>query len=152
MINKIIEDTQSYWNNIRKNLRWLYILNKEQALLTQCTQIQTQIDVMDNIKQLFDKSYNVVGVNIMYSTFKNNTLRIINNNVEPVILSNECLNIICDTIDVLISEDNINNSASEDNIDEGDTNLSHKQENDMLKLEIKNMNKKLDLLMSMLNK
>jgi hypothetical protein len=105
---------------------------------------------MDNIKQLFDKSYNAVGVNIMYSTFKQNTLRIIDNNVNPVILSNECLNIICDTIDVLISEDTINNSVNKDNIDEGETNLS--QENDMLKLEIKNMNKKLDLLMSMLNK
>ena len=29
IINKIIEDTQTYWNNIRKNLRWLCILSKE---------------------------------------------------------------------------------------------------------------------------
>ena len=88
----------------------------------------------------------------MYTTFKQNTLSIINNNVEPVILSNECLNIICDTIDSLIQMNNI--EENEDNNDENfETNLlSYKQENDMLKSELRNMNKKLDLLMSMMNK
>ena len=156
IINKIIEDTQTYWNNIRKNLRWLYILNKEQLLLPRSTQIQTQINILDNIKQLFDKSYNAVDVNIMYSTFKQNTLSIINNNnVEPVILSNECLNIICDTIDSLIQMNNIeeiNEDDEEDNENFEPNLLSYKEENDMLKSELRNMNKKLDLLMSMMNK
>ena len=155
MINKIIEDTQPYWNNIRKNLRWLYILNKEQSLLPQSTQIQTQINILDDIKQLFDKSYNAVDINIMYSTFKQNTLSIINNNVEPVILSNECLDVIYDTIDSLIQMNNIEDikEDSEDDNENFETNLlSYKQENEMLKLEIRNINNKLDLLMSMMHK
>ena len=103
--------------------------------------------------QLFDKSYNAFDINIMYTTFKQNTLSIINNNVEPVILSNECLNIICDTIDSLIQMNNIeeiNEDSEEENFESNL--LSYKQENDMLKLEIRNMNNKLDLLMSMINK
>jgi hypothetical protein len=51
-IDNILEDTQIYWNTIRKNLRWLYILNKEQSLTPQTTQIQTQINILDDIKQL----------------------------------------------------------------------------------------------------
>jgi hypothetical protein len=90
----------------------------------------------------------------MYSTFKQNTLSIINNNnVEPVILSNECLNIICDTIDSLIQMNNIeemNEDSEEENFESNL--LSYKQENDMLKSELRNMNKKLDLLMIMMNK
>jgi hypothetical protein len=155
IINKIIEDTQTYWNNIRKNLRWLYILNKEQSLLPLSMQIQTQINILDNMVQLFDKSYNAFDINIMYSTFKQNTLSIINNTVEPVILPNECLNIICDTIDSLIQMNNIeeiNEDSEEDNENFESKLLSYKQENDMLKSELRNMNNKLDLLMSMMNK
>ena len=126
---------------------------KEQLLLPRSTQIQTQINILDNIKQLFDKSYNAVDVNIMYSTFKQNTLSIINNNnVEPVILSNECLNIIYDTIDSLIQMNNIEEMNEEDNENFEPNLLSYKEENDMLKSELRNMNKKLDLLMSMMNK
>ena len=151
-IDNILEDTQIYWNTIRKNLRWLYILNKEQLLTTQTTQIQTQINILDDIKQLFDKSYNSVSIDIAYSTFKENTLSIINNNsVLPVNLSNECLDIICNTIDSLIQ---MNNNEEEEVIVNEEENKKHilQQENDMLKIEIININKKLDLLMQTLIK
>ena len=67
--------------------------------------------------------------------------------IVPVTLSNECLDVICDTIDSLINID----ETKEDDDEESEISF-YKQENDILKLEIASINRKLDLLLGSVGK
>ena len=87
----------------------------------------------------------------MYTAFRRDTMAIINgNSIAPVTLSNECLDVIYDTIDSLINIDETN--EDDDDVADASEISFYKQENDMLKLEIASINRKLDLLLGSVGK